>query len=167
MAQALTRKITVGGINNVRSGFKNISVRTFVARVLGVAHAVESKDSNYGAYWRFSGEFQGTNKDGVIYAAPVAMLPEPAATQLAMAVKENPGGVKFGFDFFVVPDEKSNTGYVFEIIPLLEAKPSDPLAEILAIAPPVPVTQPQLADGTKTEGETGAENQADNKPRKK
>ena len=134
----IARKVTVGGINNVRKGFKGITEKTFVARILGIVHSAKVEDGQLGAYVKFQGEFQGTNMHGEITAAPVCMLPEPAASMLHAAVQGSEGSVKFGFDFYVVPDESVAIGYKYVTTPLVEAKPSNPLADMLASMPELP-----------------------------
>ncbi len=165
----VARKISVGGINGVRSGFKGITEKTFVARIVGIANSADAKESQFGAYWKFSGEFQATNQEGEIIAAPVCMLPEPAAGMLAAQIKEAGNGVQFGFDFFVVPDEKSTTGYTYQTSPLMESKPSNPLEDLLKAVPALPALpapkQPALT-GTEAATEKPAENAAE-KPAEK
>lgn len=142
----IARKITIGGLNGVRKGFKGITEETFVARIVGIVQSSKVEEGQLGSYIKFTGEFQGTNMDGLVTMAPVCMLPEPAASMLHTAVNESEGSVKFGFDFFVVPDESVAIGYKYSITPLIETKPSNPLTDMLATFRAIPVTlkQPQL-----------------------
>ncbi len=159
------RKLTIGGMNGVRKGFKGIKEKTFVARVLGIVNSATVEDGQLGAYHKFVGEFQGTNQNGELFTAPVCMLPEPASGMLYTAVQSAEGGsVKFGFDFHVVPDESVAIGYKYATTPLLETKPSNPLAEMLASIPALPQlaapSQPALT-GTEPATEKPAENAAE------
>ena len=158
----VARKISVGSINGVRSGFKGTTEKTFVARIVGIASSAEAKESQFGTYWKFTGEFQATNMEGEIIGAPACMLPEPSAGMLAAAVKESNGGVQFGFDFFVVPDEKSTTGYVYQVHPLIESKPSNPLADLLQGVPELPkLAAPKSPDAAPAPAESPATAPAD------
>lgn len=135
----IARKMTVGGINNVRKGFKGVTETKLVARILGIADTAVQEDGALGSYWKFTGEFQGTNEQGEMHAAPVLMLPKPADDMLAAAVKQAAGGsVKFGFDIYVEPREDVAIGYAYKIKPLLEVKPSNPLADLIASIPALP-----------------------------
>jgi hypothetical protein len=168
----IARKVTIGGINGVRKGFKGIKEKTFVARILGIVNDARIEDGQLGAYVKFTGEFQATNMDGVVTAAPVCMLPEPASGMLHSAFENSDGSVKFGFDFFVVPDESVAIGYKYSTVPLVEAKPSNPLADMLQSMPALPALaapkQPELP--IAPDAEKPAENptnSAEAKPAKK
>ena len=137
----IAKKISVGGINGVRNGFKNVAQTTLVARILGVAYSFEHKDTNFGKSLSFHGEFRAVNADGEEVAAPVCYLVSPADTMLAQALTEAKGSsVEFGFDIFVSPKEKRDErdlGYEYKVKPLLEATVSDPLAKIMARVQPL------------------------------
>lgn len=132
----VAKKITLQGINSVRGGFKNVKERRFIGRILGIAQAVDLKDSAFGSYHSFTGEFRGINEDGEETVAPVCIMPPMAAGPLASALKD--GSVKFGFDFFVEPNEKSSVGYEIKCKPLMEVKNSSFLDELVATLPPAP-----------------------------
>jgi hypothetical protein len=96
----MTRKISVGGINGVRKGFKGITAPTILARVVGIARVTKWEDGDAGTYCKFTGDFSAWNKDGKGYRAPAVFLPEPAQSLLATAVDadESGNGVEFAFD---------------------------------------------------------------------
>lgn len=130
---ALMKKISVGGINNVRKGFKGIVERTIMGRIVGIARMAKWEEGDLGQYAKFIGDFLAWNKDGEQFAAPVCFLPEPAQSMLASAVQgdESGNGVQFAFDFVAAPDENSVTGYQWQAVPLLEVRVSDPMQEVL------------------------------------
>lgn len=140
----IARKITVGTINGIRGGFVVAEGETrLVGRIYGMAGAVETKESTYGPYQRFKGEFRAINEDGEEIGAPILMLPEPASGMLAAALATESGksGVQFGFDIFVQSTPKKqpgDRGYQYVIKPLLETAPSDPLKALAASLPALP-----------------------------
>lgn len=132
----LIKKITLGGINNVRGGFKTPQDGQFIARVIGVLREVETIETAYGAAKRFRGEFRATNADGEEFASPVLFLPEPAQSILSEAIAGNVS-VQFAFDVSLKLNSNSPLGYEYSVKPLINSAPSDPLASIMAqIAPP-------------------------------
>ena len=147
----ICRKITVAGINNVRGGFdvKPETPPYLVARVMGLARAVANKETTYGASLKFTGEFRAINADGEEFAAPVIYLPAPADEMLATAISgAGENGVQFAFDIFIEATPKKtpvDRGYTFRVKPLLDTKPSDPLAVLQASLPPAPVKVKQAA----------------------
>ena len=154
----IAKKISVGTINGMRGGFvcdyEKSKEPFFAARIVGIASAVETKVTTYGDSLKFTGEFQATNMDGEIVAAPVAYLVAPADGMLKDALISTKQPVRFAFDIYVQPTPKKNPGdrgYEYKVKPLLESKPSDPLGEMLQglPAPAVKPKQPQLT-GTET-----------------
>lgn len=150
----IAKKITIGTINGIRGGFacnwtegKPETQAAFLAgRIIGIARSVDAKQTTYGEAARFTGEFRAINQDGEEIAAPTLYLPSPADGLLKSAIVEADGGaVNFAFDIYVQPTPKKqpgDRGYEYVIKPLLETKPSDPLAE-LAKALPAPAIKPK------------------------
>lgn len=146
----ICKKITVAGINEVRGGFKNVTEVTHVARVFGVARSVENKSTTLGNSLQFNGDFRAINADGEEFAGPVLYLMSPADGMLSEAILGAEGKeVKFGFDIYVAPHEKKTAidiGYSYQIKPLLELKPSDAMASLMAeISIPLPGKPKQAA----------------------
>lgn len=146
----IMKKMSVGGMNEIRGGFKDVDVTKFVARIIGFARSVETKVTTIGESLCFKGEFRGTNADGELFSAAVCYLVSPADEMLAQALSqpENVGKeVKFGFDFFVTPKEKRtpvDLGYSYQVKPLLDTAPTDAMAALMGnIAAPLPVTAKQ------------------------
>jgi len=144
----IERKITIGGINGIRKGFKDVTESRLVARILGIASEALREDGALGEYVKFKGEFRAINQDGEEFASAVCFLPKPADDLLESAIK-NAGGksVNFGFDIFVHPNENVAIGYEYKVKPLLETKPSDPLAALMGAIAPLQLAAPKAAPG--------------------
>lgn len=145
----LLRKITIGGINNVRKGFKGVKEKQFIARCMGIARGFDVVPHvQYGDSYKFNGEFRAVNQDGEESAAPVIYLVKPVDEMLRDQIKAAEGKpVNFAFDIFLVPDEGSERGYQYRVQPLMETAPSDPLAELMkqvTLPPPVKAKQAAL-----------------------
>jgi hypothetical protein len=142
----IARKISVGSINGVKSGFKGIKEPTLVGRLVGQAMGVSAHESEKGTYQKFKGEFRAINADGEEIAAPVMYLPSPAQEMLADAINAADGkAVAFGFDIFAVPNPTAVLGYEYKIKPLLETAPSDPVKQLMAGLPPLEIKPKQAA----------------------
>lgn len=130
----LVTKISVGSINKIRKGFKSVTERKHVMRVVGIARSAELKVSeNMSDSKKFVGEFRAWNSEGEEFSSPVLYIPEPAQSLLASAVEaDGHNGIQFGFDFFIVPNENVPIGYNYEIKPLMESKPSDALSALIS-----------------------------------
>lgn len=143
----IMKKMSVGGMNNVRNGFKDVIAQQLVARIFGIARSCETKDTNLGRSYKFVGEFRGINGDGEEFSAPVCYLPSPADGMLTEAIAAADGSpVNFGFDIFVSPKEKRtpiDLGYEYKIKPLLDTKPSDPMAALMAGVTPLTIAPKQ------------------------
>lgn len=138
----ILKKITVGGINNVRGGFKPPEAITHVARLFGIVRSVETKESNFGPYLKFKGDIRAVNEDGEESAAPVMMLPSPADGLLAEALAndKDKNGVQFAFDIYINPTpivKPGDRGYEYRLKPLMNTEPSDPLKAIVASLPAI------------------------------
>jgi hypothetical protein len=156
----MTRKISVGGINGVRKGFKGITAPTILARVVGIARVTKWEDGDAGTYCKFTGDFSAWNKDGKGYRAPAVFLPEPAQSLLATAVDadESGNGVEFAFDLVAVPNANSATGYSWEARPLMEMRVADPMAALLAkinVVHAAPETKPDTQPETPPADDAG------------
>ncbi len=152
----LANKITIGGINKVRKGFKGVTERKHVARIIGIARTADLKPSeNMADSYKFGGEFRAYNSDGEEFASAVCYMPDPAQSLLATAVENDKtgAGVQFGFDFYIVPREDVPMGYSYEIKPLMEAKPSDALAALAQTMPTLPALAAPKAEGEATHSE--------------
>lgn len=125
----VAKQITVGTINGIRKGFKNVTAERLVARIYGIARGIEDGEHpQNGAWVRFNGDFKGINQDGEITIAPTCFLTSPADQLLRSAVVAAEGkDVQFGFDFYVVPHDTAVLGYVYKVRPMMQVEASDPM----------------------------------------
>ena len=131
------RKLSIGGINGVRKGFKNVKERTHVARIVGIARVPKVEENDGGTYTKFIGEFKAWNSEAAEFIAPVAFFPGEAESALIDALAGDGGhGVEFAYDFFIVPAQ-NRLGYVWETLPLVSVRKSDPLGALLAQVTPL------------------------------
>lgn len=131
--QAL-KKITVAAINGKRGGWKvaENAPDQVIARIFGRADSVAAKASNYGDYLQFTGSIKAINADREECFSSVLILPSPADSLLAEALKNDTEkmGVTFAFDIVLRAMPKKNEtdrGYQFIVKPLIETKSDDPL----------------------------------------
>jgi len=167
----ILKKMSIGAINGVRKGFKDVKETRFVARMMGIAQSVHVEDGALGTYRKFTGEFKGINADGEEFVSAVCYLPTPVDSLLASSMASNDGAaVNFAFDISVAPND-SPIGYEYVVSTLLETKPSNPLAELMSKVAPLQIAakpkQPELpgvnAD-EKTEAAKVAATEAEAKP---
>lgn len=177
----LVRKITMSEVSRLKrnsGGFKpkvhfgaddNGQFAPYlIARVIGIATSSKLGSSNFGDYYEFLGNFSAINHDGEMFRSPKAILPEPAQSLLQAAVEgANGGTVELAFDFMAVPDS-GDKGYKFEVIPLMQRDPADPLDTLLAdvnskFALPAPKQQSLTLETAAEKADEPAE---DPKPKK-
>jgi len=148
----MTKKITIGGINNVRGGFKegvhfkadDSHIR--IATIFGSAHAATAKNSEtMGTSFAFTGEFKGINKEGEEFFAPVCYLPEPAQGMLAAALQSGAGNVEFAFDVILHPDATALLKYSLGVESLLEVKQSSALEKLSGLVAQRALPSPEPA----------------------
>jgi hypothetical protein len=133
MATKFLKKITIGTINGVRGGLKDIHGRERVGTIIGVANSYkEHVSETMGISWGFKGEFRAINRDGEEAVSAVCYLPEPAQSLLYAALKDESrvSGVKFGFEVWAIEDETALKGYVFELVSMMDPQPSNELAAL-------------------------------------
>lgn len=131
----LLKKLSVATAAATKEFLKSVKGETPILRVVGIARGVEDIQTQYGIAKKFKGEFRGTDlQTGEVSASPVLYLPNPIDLLLAEGVVSSEGKpVEFGFDIFVKPsDREGGAGYEYVSKTLMEAKPSDPLAALLA-----------------------------------
>ena len=162
----ILKKMSIGAINGVRKGFKGVTEKRFVARIMGIAQSVIVEDGALGTYRKFTGEFKGINADGEEFVSAVCFLPSPVDSLLEASMKDNSGAaVNFAFDISVAPND-TPIGYEYVVSSLLETKPSNPLAELMAKIVPLQISakskQAELigSDVEKTEPKKEAEKES-------
>jgi len=142
-ATKLAKKIAIGTINNVRGGFKHgkhfddETANKMVMKIIGIARDYITKTSEtMGDSYGFGGEFMAWNMEGEKVTAPRAYLPEPAQGMLKAAIDEaaehgHAPAIEFGFEIRLTADEEALKGYVFDVVPLIENKPSTALDSLI------------------------------------
>lgn len=163
----LLKKISISTVNALpKGGFKGIEEKVFAMRVLGQVRASEVINTPYGESIKFKGEFRAWGQDGVECVSAVAYLPSPLDAMLEQALTTSEGRqVEFAVDVFVRPDEGSSVGYVYEVVTLTEAAPSDPVARLASSVPTLPAvpapTKPEQAQLPELAPEGEAKGKAD------
>lgn len=137
----IMKKMSVGAMNDIRGGFVvGENSKTFLAaRIMGIAQSVKVKTTTFGESLAFNGEFRGINQHGEEFASATCYLVSPADQLLSSALLSADGAsVNFAFDIFVSPVPKKtpiDRGYEYKVKPLLETKPSNPLAALMSNVP--------------------------------
>jgi hypothetical protein len=108
------------------------SKQMFMARVAGVIQGSqhkEKRDGTLNSY--FVGEFVGTTADGSNWTSDVLYLPGFLHEKLDSAFKA--GGeapLKFGYDIFSQPNEKSSVGFGYVAVTVIKTETSDVLRQL-------------------------------------
>lgn len=150
------RKISLGTINGVRKGFKDVKSTLFVARIFGVVNstAVEPTPSG-GTQVKFVGEFGAVSMERKAFGAPVAFLPAQAETALHSAVVAAHGKpVKFAYDVYAAPDS-SPVGYSITVQALMDPVPMLTLNSIAESLPELPAVADLLTGDANKPAESG------------
>jgi len=133
----IARKLSGATLVQGRS-LKNIEKETYLGRIYGVVESTESVETPFGVDAdKFNGEFVCLREDGDQVTAPVCYLPPVVSSITANAVKKG-APIKFGFDFYAVPSDKSKTGYTWKAVPLMEIKQSESLLAFAQGFPALP-----------------------------
>lgn len=152
----IARKVT-GATLTAGHNLKKLEKETYLGRLYGVVSGTEVVTTQYGDATKFLGEFVAVTSDGETVTAPVAYLPELVAELTAGAFEKSDGGVKFGFDFYAVPSDKSKVGYVWKAQPLMEVKPSESMLSFAAGFPALPAAKGEAQAEAKAEHNPEAE----------
>ncbi len=108
-----------------------------VMRIIGIATGVKTVVTTFGESTGLRGSFRAYDNSGKEYQAPIAWLPDvvidTVTAAMSMTGNELPA-VQFGFDIYAVKDDKSNIGYVYNCVPIVDSGP-DQLDEIAQTIP--------------------------------
>lgn len=103
-----------------------------ILRVAGIATGTKTGTSNYGPWTALTGDFYAVNlESGEEFRAGKAFLPSTALGLVEGALSDSPEGVEFAFDFGVKAAENA-IGYEYTVKPVVKAKESDRMAQLLA-----------------------------------
>lgn len=126
----LIPKLSIKSVfGNVRAVMpeKNGDTSGPLVRIVGVAGAVKSGESNFGEWLAFLGQFRAINlKTNEEYSSGKLFLPGTASDMLLGAVQSSNGGVEFAYDIGIQRDDESSVGYTYVVNPLLQASENDP-----------------------------------------
>lgn len=144
----LVRQITIKSIK-AQPAPHSIDKATMIATLYGRCSEKKVGTSDYGDYIRFRGEFEAVNAEtGETYRAGNMIVPGVLEGLLdsAITVDEN-SAVDFAVEVWVEPSERGNTGYTYNIKPLIQPAESDVLGDLRALASDS--VKPALEDNSK------------------
>lgn len=123
------------------------SKQVYMARIAGVIQDVqhkEKRDGTMNSY--FVGEFIGTIADGTNFTSDILYLPGFLHEKLEAAFKAGSDApLKFGYDIFSQPNEKSSVGFGYVAVTVIKTETSDVLKQLRQEMEAVPLP------GTQTE----------------
>jgi hypothetical protein len=122
----------------------------FMCRIYGEIADIKTKEARTGdVYDYFIGEFRAVDAEGKGYESSKLFLPSTIKEPLQGALGVSDGKpVKFGFDIFANPDNKTTIGYRYATKGLVKTEASDRLVEMGAALAEMPL--PTMA--AKSEG---------------
>lgn len=161
----IARKVS-GATLAHKINLKGLNEEKYLGRIYGVVSDIETVTTQYGEASKFVGEFVAVRADGEGATAPSCYMPDIVASLTEKAFKDSDGGVKFGFDFYAVPSDKSKTGYIWKAQPLMEVKPSESLLSFAGSFPAIPsasnASEAPNADASVVEDMSAIEKLAEN-----
>jgi hypothetical protein len=118
--------------------------------VYGRISSIKSGENDMGTFTGFIGETYAVSASGERYVSACFYPPSKALTEMLQgALGNSTGPVDFAFSVGAKFDDDSATKYVYEVVPLIEAKPSDAIALLedkLGIGRSAPETPPATPD---------------------
>lgn len=120
----MTRKITASTLTKgVRLNY--IKESKYLGRIYGLVRRTEVVTSQYGEVDKFYGEFVAHRSDGREYLSAMSFLPTEVSSVVKRQLGVSPaGGMKFAFDFYAIPSEKSKSGFEWRIESVMEMEPA-------------------------------------------
>lgn len=105
--------------------------QTFLCRIFGEVNGTKVKEFNGRNSTMFLGQFLALDEDGTEFASEKLYLPGGVSESLEAAVEKSMGEpVKFGYDIFAGPSEKSPVGYVYSAKVVIKTEQSNRLVEM-------------------------------------
>lgn len=138
--------------------------------LFGIVHGTELKVTEYGESHGFSGSFRAINhQTGEVFTAGVAYLPKAAENILATVVNSLAPGeqAEVALTVAVVLDDKSNTGYVYEVSTHLAETANDPVVLLQQRIGLLQLEAPDHATGTLPDTSAVKDESATARDRKK
>lgn len=105
-------------------------------KIAGESTGAVTGQTDKGEFTKLTGSFVGTDlTTGALYQSGVCILPEYIGKQLGAALLSNKG-TAVEFAFLISAKHKANaiTGYEYTVKPLIESKPTDSMARLMALA---------------------------------
>ena len=105
-------------------------------KIAGECVRAKSGQTDKGSFTRLEGQFVGTDlTTGELYQSGACILPEFIGAQLGAAVLgANGSAVQFAFKILAKWKANAITQYEYEVESLMESKPTDSMARLLALA---------------------------------
>lgn len=131
----LVRQITIKTIK-AQPPKGSISEPTMIVTLYGRCTEKKVGTSDFGDFIRFKGEFEAVNAEsGESYRAGNMIVPGVLEGLLDSAITvDETNAVDFAVEIWVEPSERSNTGYTYNIKPLIEPEESDALGQLRQLA---------------------------------
>jgi len=123
-------------------------------RIAGQSTGAKTGQTDKGQFTKLMGSFVGTDMTtGEQFQSGQCILPEFIGGTLGSALLAGES-VRFAFEISARRKDNAITGYEFAIKPLIDTKPTDAMAELMALAGIVAPAAPALSapDGDKIEG---------------
>lgn len=113
-------------------------------KIVGITTSAKPGQTDKGEFVVLHGQFTAINCDGgEVFTSAKCILPNFISESLSVALEQSPE-VEFAILIGAEAKASAVTGYQFTVKPLVESKPSDKMAALLAIASAAP-TQTQKA----------------------
>ena len=151
-ATTLLRKLTIKtaglDIATIKAALKD-SAKIEILSIVGTSSAARPGVTQLGEFLELSGNFAATNLvTGEMFSSGKCILPNFISLQLGDAISQA-GDVEFGLVLIAVKNEKSVTGYQFEMRSLIETKPTDKMAALMAMMPAAKPLQLEISEETR------------------
>lgn len=105
--------------------------QTFLCRIYGEVNGTKAKEFNGRTSIMFLGQFNAVDEEGTEFTSEKLYLPGGVSESLEAAVEKSMGEpVKFGYDIYSGPSEKSPVGYVYSAKVVIKTEQSNRLAEM-------------------------------------
>jgi hypothetical protein len=117
-----------------------------VLSIVGTSNGTRTGTTVIGEFLELKGMFAATNLvTGEIFNSAKCILPNFISEQLGDAIEQT-GDVEFGVVIVAIKNEKSVTGYQFEVRSLIDAQPNDRMSKLMALMPAAKPLQLTLTD---------------------
>lgn len=129
--------------------------RLYSGRLVGIASGIKEGVTEYGQWTALIGQFQFTDRFGIVTRAVQAFGPDIVIMPAVAALQSGAKSVNIAVDVFGVADDKSPVGWSYTCGSAITESETDPLALLLSAASqvaapePVALPAPQVAGKVK------------------